>query len=205
MFLIGGSTPECDQAGKIYNTCAVYSPQGKLLTSHYKMHLFDIDIPGGMSFRESDTLSSGNEITIVDLDRYGKIGIGICYDMRFAEVSTIVARKGAFALVFPSAFNTVTGPLHWELLGRSRAADNQVYSIPCPQSRAPPPSYPAFEGISWSASRWVELLLGPRRAKTPYMRHWSRVLSGCLARRFLLATRRDMTCIQIREARLKCV
>lgn len=76
------------------------------------MHLFDIDIPGGMSFRESDTLSPGNEITIVDLDAYGKIGIGICYDMRFAELSTIAARKGAFALFSPSAFNTTTGPLH---------------------------------------------------------------------------------------------
>ncbi|CAG8087052.1 unnamed protein product [Penicillium olsonii] len=144
VLLVGGSVPECDKLSKIYNTCAVYSPRGELLAFHRKMHLFDIDIPGGMCFRESDTLSPGNQITIVDLDGYGKIGIGICYDIRFAELSTIAARKGAFALIFPSAFNTTTGPLHWELLGRSRALDNQVYSVLCSQSRAPPPSYPAW-------------------------------------------------------------
>lgn len=163
VFLIGGSIPECDEAGKIYNTCAVYSPQGKLLASHRKMHLFDIDIPGGMSFRESDTLSPGNDITIVDLDGYGKIGIGICYDMRFAELSTIAARKGAFALIFPSAFNTTTGPLHWELLGRSRAVDNQVYSILCSQSRAPPPSYPAW-GYSMVSDPMGRIVAGTKES-----------------------------------------
>ncbi|KAK6824239.1 hypothetical protein RU639_005098 [Aspergillus parasiticus] len=104
-FIIGGSVPECDISGNIYNTCA--------------MHLFDIDVPGGMSFHESDTLSAGNKTTIVDLEGYGQIGLGVCYDMRFAELSTIAARQGAFALVYPSAFNTTTGPLHWELLGRA--------------------------------------------------------------------------------------
>ncbi|OGM49866.1 hypothetical protein ABOM_001457 [Aspergillus bombycis] len=144
IFVIGGSVPECDTSGKIYNTCAVYSPQGELLAFHRKMHLFDIDVPGGMSFHESDTLSAGNQITIVNLEGYGKIGLGICYDMRFAEPSTIAARQGAFALIYPSAFNTTTGPLHWELLGRARAVDNQVYTILCSQSRDPDSSYPAW-------------------------------------------------------------
>ncbi|KAJ5280376.1 hypothetical protein N7478_005748 [Penicillium angulare] len=144
VFLIGGSIPEYDESGKIYNTSAVYSPQGKLLGSHRKMHLFDIDVPGGMSFHESDTLSPGNDLTVIELDGYGRIGLGICYDMRFAEPSTIAARQGAFALIYPSAFNTTTGPLHWELLGRSRAVDNQVYSVLCSQSRVPGSSYPAW-------------------------------------------------------------
>ncbi|KAB8202207.1 carbon-nitrogen hydrolase [Aspergillus parasiticus] len=102
-------------------------PKGELLAFHRKMHLFDIDVPGGMSFHESDTLSAGNKTTIVDLEGYGQIGLGVCYDMRFAELSTIAARQGAFALVYPSAFKTTTGPLHWELLGRARAVDNQVH------------------------------------------------------------------------------
>ncbi|KAJ5858614.1 hypothetical protein N7534_003891 [Penicillium rubens] len=152
------------QAGKIYNTCTVYSPRGKLLASYRKMHLFDVDIAGGMSFHESDTLSPGNEIIIVDLDGYGKIGIGICYDMRFAELSTIAARKGAFALVFPSAFNTTTGPLHWELLGRSRAVDNQVYSVLCSQSRAPPPSYPAW-GYSMVSDPMGRIVAGTKESE----------------------------------------
>ncbi|KAJ5391684.1 hypothetical protein N7509_007174 [Penicillium cosmopolitanum] len=163
VFLIGGSIPERDQAGKIYNTCAVYSPEGKLLASHRKMHLFDIDIPGGMSFRESDTLSPGNKITIVDLDGFGKIGIGICYDLRFAELSMIAAREGAFGLIFPSAFNTTTGPLHWELLGRSRAVDNQVYSILCSQSRAPPPAYPSW-GYSMISDPMGRIVAGAKES-----------------------------------------
>lgn len=143
-FIVGGSVPECDGSSHIYNTCAVYSPQGELLAFHRKMHLFDINVPGGMSFHESDTLSAGNQITIVDLEGYGKIGLGICYDMRFVEPSMIAARRGVFALVYPSAFNTTTGPLHWELLGRARAVDNQVYTILCSQSREPDSSYPAW-------------------------------------------------------------
>lgn len=143
-FIVGGSVPESDESGKIYNTCAVYSPEGKLLAAHRKMHLFDIDVPGGMCFHESDTLSAGDQITIVDLEGYGKIGLGICYDMRFAEPSTIAAREGAFALIYPSAFNTTTGPLHWELLGRARAVDNQVFTILCSQARDPASSYPAW-------------------------------------------------------------
>lgn len=128
-FIIGGSTPECnDKSSKIYNTCAVHSLQGQLLAAHCKMHLFDVDVPGEMAFHESDTPSAGNKITIVDLDGYGRIGIGICYDMRFAEPSTIAAQQGAFALLYPSAFNTTTGPLHWELLGRVRAIANQIFT-----------------------------------------------------------------------------
>ncbi|KAB8223202.1 carbon-nitrogen hydrolase [Aspergillus novoparasiticus] len=109
----------------------VYSPQRELLAFHRKIHLFDIDVPSGMSFYESDTLSAENKTTIMDLEGYGKIGLGVCYDMRFAELSTIAARQGASALVYPSAFNTTTGPLHWELLGCARAADNQdiVYAL----------------------------------------------------------------------------
>ena len=144
-FLIGGTVPEHEpHTDRIYNTSAVYSPQGELLASHRKMHLFDIDVPGGMSFHESDTLSPGDRITVVDLDGYGRVGLGICYDMRFAEPSAIAARHGAFALVFPSAFNTTTGPLHWELLGRARAVDNQVYGVLCSQARGPDGGYPAW-------------------------------------------------------------
>ncbi|KOC11163.1 hypothetical protein AFLA70_191g002501 [Aspergillus flavus AF70] len=128
-FIIGGSVPECDTSGNIYNTCA--------------MHLFDMDVPGGMSFHESDTLSAGKKTTTVDLEGYGQIGLGVCYDMRFAELSTIAARQGAFALVYPSAFNTTTGPLHWELLGRARAVDNQVHHFVFTIER-PNSSYPAW-------------------------------------------------------------
>ncbi|KAB8241770.1 carbon-nitrogen hydrolase [Aspergillus flavus] len=113
----------------IHHRWHILSPKGELIAFHRKMHLFDMDVPGGMSFHESDTLSAGKKTTTVDLEGYGQIGLGVCYDMRFAELSTIAARQGAFALVYPSAFNTTTGPLHWELLGRARAVDNQGYGM----------------------------------------------------------------------------
>lgn len=83
------------------------------------MHLFDIDIPGKIRFVESETLSPGSDFTVVDTI-YCPIGIGICYDMRFAELAQIYSKKGCKFLVYPGAFNMTTGPVHWELLQRSR-------------------------------------------------------------------------------------
>ncbi|KAH6957480.1 carbon-nitrogen hydrolase [Fusarium avenaceum] len=89
-------------------------------------------------------LEAGNKITIIDLEDYGKIGLGICFDIRFPEPAAIAARSGAFFLIYPSAFNRTTGSLHWELLSRSRALDNQVYVAMCSQSFEPGSSYPAW-------------------------------------------------------------
>lgn len=123
-WLVGGSVPEFVPAGmdeggkggngdtggegkggmskgKWYNTSLTFSPEGELLATHRKVHLFDIDIPGKITFRESEVLTPGNKITMVDLPGYGKIGIAICYDIRFPELAMVAARKGAFALVYP--------------------------------------------------------------------------------------------------------
>ncbi|KAF4923563.1 Hydrolase [Colletotrichum viniferum] len=145
VYLVGGSIPELEpDTRKIFNTTLVLSPYGELLGKHCKAHLFDVDFPGKMTFRESDTLSPGNTITTVDLPEYGTIGLGICYDIRFAEFATVASRRGAFALIFPSAFNSTTGPLHWELLARARALDNQLYVAMCSQSYEPGSGYPAW-------------------------------------------------------------
>jgi omega-amidase len=149
VYLIGGSIPEADQ-GKYYNTCLVFSPEGQLLATHRKIHLFDIDIPGKARFRESETLSPGSTMTIVELPKYGLLGVGICYDIRFPEMATIAARKGCFAMVYPAAFTKPTGALHWELLARSRAVDNQIYVVMCSPARNPTPSY-----IAWGHSMIV--------------------------------------------------
>lgn len=152
-YLIGGSIPEAVVGGaeqtdkskiKYYNTSLVFGPKGELLATHRKVHLFDIDIPGKITFRESDVLSPGNKVTIVDLPEYGKIAVAICYDIRFPELGTIAARKGCFALVYPGAFNLTTGPLHWKLLGQGRAVDNQVYVVMCSPARDMSAHYPAW-------------------------------------------------------------
>jgi omega-amidase len=144
-FLVGGSIPEYEPVtGKYYNTSLTFSPAGVLLATHRKVHLFDIDIPGKITFKESDSLSPGSKVTIVDLPEYGKIGIGICYDVRFPELAMVAARKGCFALIYPGAFNMTTGPLHWQLQARARAVDNQVYVALCSPARDLQASYHAW-------------------------------------------------------------
>ncbi|KAI8994725.1 carbon-nitrogen hydrolase [Pilobolus umbonatus] len=135
IYLIGGSIPEREEStGKIYNTLTAYDPSGNMIAKHHKVHLFDIDVPGKITFKESDTLTPGNSLTQVST-KYGQIGVGICYDMRFPEMATIAARKGCVAMVYPGAFNMTTGPLHWELLQRARAVDNQMYVAACAPAR----------------------------------------------------------------------
>jgi omega-amidase len=145
VYLVGGSIPEVEpETKKLYNTSLTFSPEGKLIATHRKVHLFDIDIPGKITFRESEVLSPGNNITIVDLPEYGKIGIAICYDVRFPELATIAARKGAFLLLYPGAFNMTTGPAHWKLLARGRAIDNEIYVGLCSPARDMKADYHAW-------------------------------------------------------------
>ncbi|KAL8383037.1 hypothetical protein RB595_006685 [Gaeumannomyces hyphopodioides] len=147
VYLVAGSIPELalerdDEGGgggevkkRYYNTALVFSPAGELLATHRKVHLFDIDMPGKITFRESDVLSPGSGVTVVDLPPYGRVGVAICYDVRFPELAAVASRRGAFALVYPGAFNLTTGPLHWALLARARAVDNQLYVALCSPAR----------------------------------------------------------------------
>lgn len=123
--IIGGTIPEKSN-DKIYNTCTVWNPEGQLIGKYRKMHLFDIDIPGKITFKESEILNAGNSFFTFCVNNI-KIGIAICYDLRFIELATLYRNKGCEMLVYPAAFNTTTGPIHWELLQRGRAVDNQVY------------------------------------------------------------------------------
>jgi omega-amidase len=132
-WIIGGSIPEKDD-GKLYNTCTVYSPKGELVTVFRKVHLFDIDIPGKITFKESETLTGGKTLSFFDTE-FARIGLGICYDVRFPEMATIAARKGCHLAIYPGAFNLTTGPLHWELLQRARAMDNEIYFSMCSPAR----------------------------------------------------------------------
>ncbi|CAF1786601.1 unnamed protein product [Brassica napus] len=131
--IIGGSIPE-KSGGRLYNTCCVFGSDGELKAKHRKIHLFDIDIPGKITYMESRTFTPGETPTVVDTD-VGRIGIGICYDIRFQELAMMYAARGAHLLCYPGAFNMTTGPLHWELLQRARATDNQLYVATCSSAR----------------------------------------------------------------------
>lgn len=125
-WLIGGSIPELAE-GKVYNTSFIFDRSGKLVNKHRKLHMFDIDIPG-QTYRESEVISGGSQITVFETE-YCKIGVGICYDIRFPEQSLLMRKLGAEILVFPASFNPTTGPLHFELLGKSRALDTQTFVV----------------------------------------------------------------------------
>ncbi|ODQ64711.1 carbon-nitrogen hydrolase [Nadsonia fulvescens var. elongata DSM 6958] len=142
-FIIGGSIPE-NADGKIYNTNISFNPRGELIGKHRKVHLFDINVPGKIRFIESEVLSPGNKATVIDIEGYGKVGVGICYDIRFPELASIAGRKGAFAMIYPGAFNLTTGPLHWSLLGRARSNDNQLYVLMCGPARDMTSGYHAW-------------------------------------------------------------
>ena len=125
VWLVAGSVPE-RYGDAIYNTCYVFDPQGTQRAKHRKVHLFDIDVAGKVRFMESDTLTAGDSVTIVDTE-FCKIGVAICYDVRFPDLFMKMALEGAKLIVLPAAFTYPTGMVHWDLLMRSRAMDNQVY------------------------------------------------------------------------------
>lgn len=156
VYLIGGSIPERDEQNKLYNTCAVFDPTGTLVAKHRKMHLFDIDIPGKVTFKESTNLTAGNDLTTFDTP-YGKIGVAICYDLRFAELAGLYQQAGCSMLVYPGAFNMTTGPAHWELLIRGRSVDNQLYVAGVSPARDTSADYTAY-GCSMVSSPYGEIV-----------------------------------------------
>lgn len=146
IYLIGGSMPEKDAEGNVYNTSYVFDRVGKQIGKHRKVHLFDIDIRGRQTFKESDTLTAGDSETVFDTE-FGKMGVMLCFDIRFPELSRIMVNDGAKAIFVPAAFNMTTGPAHWELSFRTRALDNQIYMVGCAPAREVSASY-----ISWGHS-----------------------------------------------------
>lgn len=133
IYLIGGSIPEKD-GNKTYNTSFIFDRNGDIIGKHRKVHLFDIDIEGGIKFKESEYFAPGDSLTIIDTD-YGKIGVAICFDIRFADMHKQMTDAGAHLIVLPGAFNMTTGPAHWDLLIKSRALDNQIYFAACSPAR----------------------------------------------------------------------
>ena len=155
VYLVGGSIPEKEN-GKIYNTCFVFGRDGRQLGRHRKMHLFDIDVKGGQRFMESEVLTAGDEVTVVDT-QWGKVGVCICFDMRFPELARRMTLDGARLLVVPAAFNMTTGPRHWELMFRQRAVDNQVFTVGVAPARDVDGGYVSY-GNSMAVSPWGDVV-----------------------------------------------
>lgn len=148
-YLIGGSMPERD-GNALYNTCFVYDPSGKRAARHRKAHLFDVDIKGGQRYRESDSFSPGCGTTAFDTP-FGRFGVCICFDIRFAAF--IHEMRDIDFLAVPAAFNMTTGPMHWELLFRARAVDEQIFTFGCAPARDERSSYVSYAN-SIAVSPW---------------------------------------------------
>lgn len=146
IYLIGGSMPEKDAEGNVYNTSYIFDREGKQIGKHRKVHLFDIDVKGGQTFKESDTLTAGDSDTVFDTE-FGKMGVMLCFDIRYPELSRMMVNDGARIVFVPAAFNMTTGPAHWELSFRTRALDNQIYMVGCAPARDVSAGY-----ISWGHS-----------------------------------------------------
>jgi len=155
IYLVGGSLPEREESS-IFNTCFVFGPRGEFLAKHQKIHLFDVDLSDGLSFRESKTLGCGKKITVVKTE-ICTLGVAICYDIRFPELSRLMVLMGADLIVIPAAFNMNTGPAHWELLLKARAVDNQVFIVGAAPARDINASYVSY-GHSAIAAPWGNII-----------------------------------------------
>ena len=155
LYVVGGSVPLASE-GKIYNASFVYNDKGDCIAKHRKTHLFDINVPGGQYFMESDTFTAGKDVTTFNTP-WGKFGLIICYDIRFPELSRLLALEGVNAILVPAAFNMTTGPAHWELSFRMRALDNQVFMAGCAPARDMASSYTAW-GHSIVTDPWGSVI-----------------------------------------------
>jgi deaminated glutathione amidase len=113
---------------KTANRSFLFSPDGRIVARYSKIHLFDVDLPSGESYRESNTVAGGSE-AVVAATPWGKLGLSVCYDIRFPKLYRMLAKKGAFAFTAPSAFTETTGRAHWHVLIRARAIENGAFVI----------------------------------------------------------------------------
>ena len=130
IWVVGGSIPlVADAPNKIRNTCLVYDEHGEQVTRYDKIHLFNLDL-GNEHYHEAKTVEAGNQVVVVD-SPFGRIGLAICYDLRFPELFR--AMKNVDIIVLPAAFTATTGKVHWETLVRARAIENLSYVIAAAQ------------------------------------------------------------------------
>lgn len=154
-YLIGGSIPEVDEEGRVYNTCYVYGRDGEQIGKHRKVHLFDVNF-GDNPFHESDTLSAGNEFATFETE-WGRIAVNICFDVRFPEGMRMQVLDGAKMIFVPAAFMVKTGEAHWNINMRMRAIENQVFLTACAPMRDKSLGYEAW-GHSMVIDPWGRVL-----------------------------------------------
>jgi nitrilase len=134
VWIVGGTLPMvASVSGKIRASCLVFDDQGQQVARYDKMHLFDVDVPGtDEQYRESDTVEAGAEPVALDTP-FGRLGLAVCYDLRFPELFRRMLSSGVEIIVLPAAFTEKTGAAHWEVLVRARAVENLCYVVAAAQ------------------------------------------------------------------------
>jgi predicted amidohydrolase len=186
LHLLAGSLLEQTDTEKVFNTSLLFDPHGDIIGRYRKTHLFDIDLPGHVTMRESDTRAAGNEVVTVPTE-LGVIGMTVCYDLRFPELYRRLTLAGAEIITIPSAFTFPTGAAHWEILVRARAIENQVYVI-APDQVGPSPSGHIDFGGSLIVDPWGKPLAhaGDREM----------VIFAEIDRDYQQKVRRDLPCLE---------
>jgi len=129
LWIVGGTIPlSTTSENKIRAACLVYDDSGKVVARYDKLHLFDVTISEQESYRESDLVEAGDKAVVFDTP-FGKVGLAVCYDIRFPELFRYMFQQGAEIFIIPAAFTVKTGQAHWELLARARAVENFCYVI----------------------------------------------------------------------------
>ncbi|MBN2352491.1 MAG: hypothetical protein JXD23_07970 [Spirochaetales bacterium] len=154
LYLCTGSLPEAEN-GRLYNRAYLLGPDGEVLLSHAKAHLFDVRLPT-LPVTESDVFSPGSSLSSVRTP-LAVFGLLICYDIRFPEAARTLARQGTEVLLVPAAFNNVTGPAHWHLFFRTRAVENQCFVAAASPALTRGSPYRAF-GHSLIVDPWGTVL-----------------------------------------------
>jgi predicted amidohydrolase len=141
---------------KFFNTSVVIDASGQIIATYRKIHLFDVDVSGAVVQRESDVIAPGCELVLVGVADV-RLGLSICFDIRFPEMYRELARSGAQVLAIPAAFNAITGRAHWEILVRSRAIENHVFVVAAAQVGTTDEGIATF-GHSMIVNPWGEIL-----------------------------------------------
>lgn len=188
IFLLLGSVPECSPVpGKIYNTAVLVDPGGEIVARYRKIHLFDINLPGQVVFRESDYILPGDQAVAVPLAGTGfTLGLSICYDLRFPELFRRLVDLGADLMAVPAAFSQATGRDHWEILLRARAIENQAFILAPAQYPHPDQGLKTY-GRSMIIDPWGTVLATAPDQEGLILAH--------LDRDYLARRRRELPCL----------
>lgn len=192
IWLVAGSIPlaSADLGDRVYACCPVFDPAGQCVAEYYKIHLFDVDVADSHGrYRESDTFQPGRQPVVIETP-FGKLGIAICYDLRFPELFRVLFAQGAEIVAVPAAFTRFTGESHWLPLMQARSIENQCYMVGANQGGQHGPKR-FTSGGSVVIDPWGRVLAEAARGQA--------VVSATMDRELIQRCRRDMPVSQHRK------